>query len=521
MAYVRTARLGGEAREMLTLIAALLTSILLCGLRLDVARVVGLGDAEALFVAYGFHPQPAYVGHPGLIGWIARGFGPEPAPRTLHFFTALAATALPWVGVLAARACGASGRAALRAYFPLALIPAFSIGSFAFSPDLPLCFFWLCTLGCAGWALRQPVLSFGALLASVGVGAGAALCCLSKLSGWLLALSLLAACIGRFAAPRWRTLAPWAACGLFGILTAPLVTWWLTRGLSLQLDPELSWQHASMTLLRPLVTVTPPFLYAGVVLIRDLTSRARQAPMDRLLRLSLLAPLVPLLLLGVCTTTETDWLTPAYLALSLHATLAPPLRKGLVRSCFGLGMAVALLGWAWLRTDLPFATGRLLGGYDPSLDSSNDLYAWGPGKTLLETAVMTAHERTGRTPIVVGPHWAVCAQAEVALGRHFHVGCDSVEVDDYDDWSDPALWADVQTILFVTDTRFHRAPPETFYGRPALAVHHVNVERFGQTVRGISVTEFDRDESTARRSAVEAAGAKRAWTPAPTALPDQ
>jgi hypothetical protein len=100
----------------------------------------------------------------------------------------------------------------------------------------------------------------------------------------------------------------------------------------------------------------------------------------------------------------------------------------------------------------------------------------------------------------------VCAQADVTLAGSVHVGCDSIELDDYDDWSHPSTWSSANTILFVTDTRFHGKPPETFEGRPAVGVHQTSVERFGMSVREISVTEFDREEATARLSRLRSRG---------------
>jgi Dolichyl-phosphate-mannose-protein mannosyltransferase len=479
-----------------SVLLAIATSVMLCLLRLDIARKVGFGDTEALFVAYGFHPQPAYVDYPGLIGWLARGLPPD--PHAIHIATTLAATALPWAGVLAAWANGAPPAAALRAYFPLALLPALSIGSFAFTPDLPLAYCWLLALACSGHVLREPVTSFSALLACVGAGVAAALACLSKTSGWMLAACLLLTFLGRGERQRFRTIAPWAACGMFAILTTPLLTYWWRRGINLELDPELSWQHAALMLGRPVLSMTPPFLVGAVLVAANLLRAPREAPVDRALRYHLLLPLLPLAVLATCTGAETDWLTPAYLALSLQLARMPALRRSLRWTCLGTGYGVAVLGWCWLRTSLPLASGQWLGNYDPTLDPSNDFYAWGPGKALLEDAVASAHERTGQLPIVVGPNWSVCAQAEVALRGQVHVGCDSQEQDDYDLWSDPALWASAQTILFITDSRFHRAPPESFYGRDAVAVHRAVVERFGQAVRALSISEFDRDEGTAR-----------------------
>jgi dolichol-phosphate mannosyltransferase len=478
-------------------IAAVVLSVVLLGLRLDLSRILGLGDGEALFFAYGFHPQPAYLNYPGLIGWLARCFGADASPLLIHVWTAAAATALPWLGVLAARACGARGTPTLRTYFALALLPELALGSSAFTPELPLAIFWLAALACAGGALRHPPASFRSLLASLGAGIAAALCCLSQHGGWFLALSLAWVVLQRPEAARRRTLAPWASAFLFAILVAPLLRWWLGHGLGLRFNP-LSWQQTLGVLLRPLVAATPPFLFAGALVASDLLSGTRQSPIDRLLRLQLLLPLVPLLLLAVCARGETAWLTPAYLTLAVQAARAPALPRRLLQSCVGLGAALAVLGWCWLRTDLPFLTGQLLGGYQPAWDTTSDWYAWGPGRPLLESVVQEARERTGQQPLVVGPHWAVCAQAEVAVRGHVAVGCDSVQLDDYDYWLPGDRWADAETIILVTDSRFAESAPDMLYGRPLVAVHDADVKRFGRVVRHLIVAEFDRDEGNAR-----------------------
>jgi hypothetical protein len=475
---------------------AIVTSVVLCALRLDITRHVGFGDSEALFVAYGFHPQPAYVDYPGLIGSIARQLAPD--PRLVHLGTTLGATALPWAGVLVAWLSGVPRGDALRVYFPLALLPASSIGFFAFTPDLPLAYGWLIALGCSAFVLRQPLGGFGVLLVSIAGGAAAAMACLAKASGWLLAACLLATSLGRAERARFRSIAPWAAGGIFAILTSPLLTYWWRRGLNIPIDLDVSLQHAAATFARPLLSLTPPFAVAAAWIAKDLFGPERKGRLDRALRYHVLLPLVPLMLLAACTGAESDWLTPAYLALSLHVARMPPLRRSLRWTCVGTGYGIVFLGWCWLRTSLPLTTGQWLGGYDAALDSSNDFFAWGAGKELLEEAVHSARERTGQTPIVVGPSWNVCAQAEVALAGQVHVGCDSLGHDDYDLWSDPAIWATAQTLLFITDSRFHHSPPESFYGRSVVAVHRAVVERFGQTVRAVSVSEFDRDEDTAR-----------------------
>lgn len=487
-------------------IAAVLSSVVLFGLRLDLSRVLGLSDGEALFFAYGFHPQPAYVDYPGLIGWVARGFGATASPALIHALTALAATALPWLGVLAARACGAKGTPLLRTYFALALLPELCLGASAFTPDLPFMLFWLTALACAGSALRHPASSFRGLLTTLGAGVATALCCLSKQGGWLLLASLVWVMLERPQAARRRTLAPWAAAFVLAILVAPLVRWWIERGLGVRLD-LLPWQQILGVLLRPLVAATPPFLFAGALVGADLLAGERQSPVDRLLRLNLLIPLLPLLLLAIGTRADAGWLTPAYLTLSVHAARTGALPRRLLQSCVGLGAALALLGWCWLRTDLPFLSAQLLGvrggsaelgGHDAAWDTSIDLYAWGPGRPLLQAVVNGARERTGHEPLVVGPHWAVCAQAEVALQGRVAVGCDSAALDDYDHWLPAHRWPDAETIVLVTDSRFAETAPDTLYGRPQVAIHDAEVKRFGRVVRHIIIAEFDRDEASAR-----------------------
>jgi hypothetical protein len=51
---------------------ALLVSFALFGLRLQLAGHTGFGDAEALYICYALHPQPAYLDHPGFVDQVAR-----------------------------------------------------------------------------------------------------------------------------------------------------------------------------------------------------------------------------------------------------------------------------------------------------------------------------------------------------------------------------------------------------------------------------------------------------------------
>ncbi len=482
-------------------LGAALSSIILLGLRLDLSRVVSLGDSEALYLAFGLHPQATYLHHPGLIGWIAQLLGAGATPRAVHTLTAVGATLLPWAGVLAARACGSTFNAALRTYFALAFIPELSVGSFAFAPNLPFCFSWLAALGCAGLALRLPAGHIGTLLAWSSAGAAVAASCLSMTSGWLLFVSVLVACLVRPDRTRLLTLGPWTALGLFAILLSPVVASWFAFGINVRFDWTPVWGESLLTLARPIASITPPFLVAAVLVARTLSRRGGLGPVDRLLASSLLVPLIPQVLLALFagdSLGDLGWLAPAYLTLALQAARIAPLPRHLSRSCVGLGAALVVASWAWLRTDMPLLVGQALGGYEPLHDASNDFYAWGPGRVLLEDAVEASQQRTGQLPVVVGPHWALCAQAEVALHGRVPVACDSAELDDYDRWAGAAAWSRASTLVFVTDSRFHADPPETFYGWTLVSVHEAPLERFGQEVRHISVSEFDREATAGR-----------------------
>ena len=61
--------------------------------RFLVANGTGFGDAEALYASYALHPQPAYLDHPGLVGFVARalGAGGAPTPQTAHVFASVIA----------------------------------------------------------------------------------------------------------------------------------------------------------------------------------------------------------------------------------------------------------------------------------------------------------------------------------------------------------------------------------------------------------------------------------------------
>lgn len=485
---------------------ALALSTLLLVLRLHLAHTVGFGDAEALYASYALHPQPAYLDHPGLVGLIARllGHGSSPSPEAVHRFTAVAATLLPWAGLLAARGLGSSGPSAWRTLFALALAPELCVGLFALTPDLPLAYAWIGALGLAGLALRSEPGSWRALTALLGTGACVGLASLSKASGPLLGAALLATFLTTDPGRRHlRTVWPWLAFVLAGVLISPVVRWELQNGwpmlrhrlVATQSDAGLSLRNLGATLGGQLLYVTPPFLIAGAVLVRDLARRPHDA-LDRLLWQATWIPGLPLVALCLWSrVAEPHWLAPAYLGLTLHASRVRLLSPRLVRVCAATGLAIAGLGWAWVGTPLPPA---LAGStYEPRYDLSNDYYAWKTAAPVLRGAVVAA-ERPGSGPVVVvGPHYIVCAQVHATLRHRALVGCRTPHGDDFDRWTPRPRWHASPTILFVSDDRFDDRLAKEFPKRKVVAHLSTDVWRGSRVVRRITVTRLDRDRAVA------------------------
>ena len=485
---------------------ALLLSAVLFAIRWYLAHTVGFGDAEALYASYALHPQPAYVDHPGLVGLVARwtGSGEAPTPEQTHRITAIAATALPWAGALCARAAGASTVGALRTCFALALAPELTVGLFAMTPDLLLAFFWLAALGLSAAALRSDPGSLRALVATVGAGGAAGFACLSKATGALLALSLLVSTLARPVRHRWRTAAPWAALGLAALLVSPVVHWEHTYGwpmlrhrlIATQGDAGISVRNAGALLGGQLLYVTPPFLYAAWLVARRLYHRRLLDPIDGLLWHAAWLPGLFLALLCLWSrVAEPHWLAPAYLALTISLAREAVVGRRLGRICVATGAAVIGFAMVWVGTELP---PMLLGSaYRPRYDITNDLYAWKPGLPAVRAAVEEVERATGKTPVIVGPHYIVCAQVHAGLGRRASVGCRTPVGDDFERWLPNRLWQAAPVLLFVQDDRFPRDPALEFPDHRVAVIRRVHVLRGGRVVRTVTVTRLELEDAVA------------------------
>jgi hypothetical protein len=480
---------------------ALVSSFLLLALRLHVARHTGFGDAEALYACYALHPQPAYLDHPGLVGTVAGwlGSGRAPSPNAAHLFAALLATAVPWLGALAARFAGAVRVGCLSTALALTWTPELAIGLLALTPDLLLAVLWLGALGLAALALRSDPKSFRALIATLGAGALVGLAFLAKISGALLGVAFLCAMFTRAARPRLRTFAPWGALLLGLLLASPVILWETRNGWPMLTHRLVSTQAGAGFSLRnfggliggQLAYVSPPFLFGAALLLRDLFRERNADSTARLLFLATVVPGVPLILLCLWSrVAEPHWLAPAYLPLAIHLGRRAVIGRALAFASIVTGVVVAIVAWLWVMTPLPIHA--LGSAYRARYDLANDLHAWGPGRRLLQQSVAEARLEAQKIPVVVGPHYIVCAQAEAALGGQVPVGCNSPIRDDFDAWYPRERWLEAPVVLYVQDSRFEVDPMAELPGRVVRSVTTADVRRGGVVVRTIRITRLDK-----------------------------
>ena len=518
MADVVQAAQASGARLGPRLKLALGLSLALLALRLHTVRGLGYGDSEALYACYALYPQPAYLDHPGLIGVILRwlGRGGPPSPEFAHAVSALVATLVPWIAALAVRATGQPWERAAGAVIALALVPELSVGLFGVSPDLPLSVCWLLALALAGYLLRTdlpPSHGKRILLGWLALGFVVGLGILAKVSAALLVVALFVATIQRRTRGVWRTFGPWGAAACCAIVVAPLIGWELAHGypmlkhrlVATQAGAGFTLAHLGKFLGGQLLYVSPPFLLAAWTVARHLTRHRRRDPASTVLWWSLVVPLsvlVPLCLWS--NRAEPHWIAPPLLALGIHAARKDMVSRRLTAFALGTGAVFTLLVWVSVKTDLfiRFATsapGQLVGGYQPRYDLTNDLYAWGPGKRLLNEAVNDVVAKTGRLPAVVGsPHWMVCAQAQVALGSRVGVGCNSPLYTDFDRWTPPERWKDAPTILLVHDSRYPIDLAADYPARSMTRSWRTQIRRAERDVRTLTITQLDLSEGVAR-----------------------
>jgi hypothetical protein len=194
---------------------------------------------------------------------------------------------------------------------------------------------------------------------------------------------------------------------------------------------------------------------------------------------------------------EPHWIAPAYLALAVHygrrdGLIGPRLAKA------SFAMGVVGVAVAALVVKTPIFVQSLGPHYRARYDLTNDLYAWGPGRSLLEEAVERSVVESHQLPVIVGPHWIVCAQAHAALGARVPAGCNTPQRDDFDGWLPRDKWIDAPTLLYVTDSRFHLEPERELPGRTLRALHRMDILRGGVVVRTLRIARLEKTDDFAR-----------------------
>ena len=119
----------------------------------------------------------------------------------------------------------------------------------------------------------------------------------------------------------------------------------------------------------------------------------------------------------------------------------------------------------------------------------------------------------GRTPVVVGPHWIVCAQAAAALGARLpeplphqaalRVGCHSEQSADFAKWLPPSAWHDASSLVFVQDDRFPVDTDQEFPNYAPRQITRVPLWRGGRLVRTVRFTWLHRSRRDAQREPPE------------------
>ena len=508
-----------ERRHLVTL--ALLSAALLA-VRLVAARRIGFGDSEALYACYALHPQPAYLDHPGAIGVLARaiGRGSAPSPAAAHVVTAVLATALPWLGVLAARAAAASWRAALAAGIALACVPEIAIGLFAMTPDLLLAFAWLATLAMAALGLRAQPKSTRAALMFLGAGLFAGVAAATKLTGLILFVVLGATYVTSHARAHARTIWPLSGLAAGGLVFAPVVVFESRTGWPMIAHRFVDTQHGAGLSLRNVGAVvfgqlgylSPLVAVAAVIVARDLWrarhgSGARDDVATALLYYAFMLPLVVLLPLCLWSrVAEPHWMAPALLALPLHWARASSTEsddiaaKPIISRRFGIvalstSAALVALVHAWVL--VPSLVRLVPASYDARLDLANELYGWPEAVAKVKEVAIDEmspgyFDAQVGDVTVVGSHWTVCAQLHAALGKALPVGCATDVPDDFDDWYPRARWRSAETIVFVADNRMDVDPRALFPNHVWVREKTVTVMRGGRIARVFTISVWER-----------------------------
>lgn len=465
-----------------TTMLLVLWSVICIGLRLEAARVVDLGDSEALYAVYSLFPAPSFLDHPGLIGKLYGLLGKPPEARDVHTATAMGATLFPWLLRAAlrfteprSRDAEENGRRSDRATLVallFATVPVVAVGLFALTPDWPLS---LCVLSATAFALRGESEPERRTLHLFAAGALMALSAYAKVTGYVFVVALA------FAWLRAKTPARGAGFVGMAIGFAPSIPMWLYESqhgfpmLGHRLAPSALGvaQGLGMATIGQLLYLSPIVCVLLCIFARRFV-RSGVAPT---LNVLVLVPAALLLLVAALSPqAEPHWMAPLLIPLAFAAYRTDPASfrdSRWVRGGFGLAAVLTVLVHIWVL--VPQAS-RLLPESARRHDISRELF----GQNVLRDALLrTAQEASsdGITPVFVGPHWTLCARIRLALPAHrFEVGCITAEQDDFDTWAKD-VWKDAPRVIWVTDDRFEAEDSQSPLPSELIAYTQVRRER--------------------------------------------
>jgi hypothetical protein len=277
------------------------------------------------------------------------------------------------------------------------------------------------------------------------------------------------------------------------------------RLIATQGNAGLSLRNVGALLGGQLLYLSPFFVWAlirvGIALFQGPATAS-----SRFIKLITFVPLAPLTMLALWSpVAEPHWLAPAFLGLGVAAGNVE-LSGRLRWACVISGLVVLVFAWCWVRTPLPVAA--LGESYRPRYDLANDLYVWRPTSETLVEAVEQVQARSSAPPFVIGPHWIVCAQAEVVLAQHAKstphaaappVACREPIESDYQGWVPSERWERAPHLLFVQDDRFEVNVALEFPDYQARNIWRSTVQRGGRVVRTVRITWLERSTGTAER----------------------
>ena len=504
------------------MIALVVLSVVLFGVRVYAASQIGFGDSEALYASWAAHPQPAYLDHPGLLALVARvvGEGASPTPWRAHVVTAVVATAVPWIFFGAARAFGASRDRAAAAAVVFAVVPEIAVGLFGLTPDLLLAPLWLASLACAAIGLREPLGSVRGICALLGAGLFAGVATAAKVSGLLLAVALAVA-YGATARGKGedakvaRSIWPWAGLGAGLVVVVPVAIYEVELGFPMlthrlfRSQTGVPFSNALAALGGQLVYVSPILCWLAWLAARDLVKNRSHDVRTRILFFAFAIPFVPLVLLSALSpVSEPHWLAPALLALPLHAAASMSFPRRRVLGGAAVAASFTLAAHVWVL--VPASARMFPSDADPKIDIASELYGWGDAIESVRAQMISAgtpYDPEGHEVVVVGPHWTVCGQLAAALPSA-RVGCATPIRDDFDRWLPRASWREAHDVLWVTDNRFAADGQSELPRHVRVSESHVRVFRGGRVARVFSLFLYTRRAQS--RSGVDGAMERQA-----------